>query len=283
MKLIKGISVYGDKIPVYGQLSINDTGVRAVDSLNGLEYDADSFVPNQDWRNLTKQELRLLVKQDEKFTNYSKSLYLGEIPQNIKGLFYDLGLEKCKHPDDVYPTFEKNKNLVKNINEELDSFLGDFSSSNDYKFHRITRAMPNRETITCHYIENNFIYIGLHIDQSRPFKIHSAYKSGNRISINLSKETRTLLFTNLTLIQVYNLIGQKTDLSKIKLTPNNITSVFFKHFPNYPVIKMEIKPYQFYIAPTDNFFHDASTYGRKEIDVTIVYTGVFDQLPHRKN
>ncbi|CAL2102581.1 conserved protein of unknown function [Tenacibaculum sp. 190130A14a] len=279
MKLVKGIDIFGGIPNIQNQLQVNSSGVHTAETRNGIQYDANSYIPKHDWRSLSKEETKLLVNNTTQFSNYSKSLYIGEIPHNLKKLFTSLGLENCKHPDEVYPAFEKNKELVKKINEELHFFLENSSSTKDYKFHRITRAMPNRETITCHYIDDAFIYIGLHIDQSRPFKVHTAYKSGNRISINLSNESRTLLFTNLTLIQAYNLLSQKIDVKKTELSPNNITQYFFKYFPDYPVIKMEIKPYQFYVAPTDNFFHDASTYGNKEIDMTIVYTGLFDQLP----
>ena len=278
MKLLKGIRVFGSVENVLDQVSIN-SGVRNVDKIDGLQYDVNSYIPNHNWRKLTKEEENSLIAKKAKFQDYSKNLYIGEVPGHLKNLFQSLGLKNCKHPDDVYPAFQNNQELVKEINKELHLFLENCSSSKNYKFHRITRAMPNRETITCHYIDNAFIYIGMHIDQSRPFTIHTAYKSGNRISINLSNEPRTLMFTNLTLIQAYNLINQKKDLKKRTLNSNNITSCFFEHYPDYPVIRMEIKPYQCYVAPTDNFFHDASTYGNKEIDMTIVYTGVFDQLP----
>ncbi|AXT62761.1 hypothetical protein D1816_21250 [Aquimarina sp. AD10] len=278
MKLKKGMRIYGHIEGILEQISVN-TGVRAVDEHNGMKYFEDSYVPLHTWRLLTHQESKLVIEDQTKFSDYSKNLYLGEISNTLRDLFKSLNLGTCTHPDQVYPKFQDNKALVEKINEELHAFLKDCSSIGNYKFHRITRAMPNRETITSHYIDEIFMYIGLHIDQSKHFKIHTAHKSGNRISINLSNETRTLVFTNLTLIQVYNLLSQKIDLKRIKLDPDNIAAYFFKYYPDYPVIKLEIKPYQYYVAPTDNFFHDASTIGNKDIDMTIVYTGLFDQLP----
>ncbi len=62
-----------------------------------------------------------------------------------------------------------------------------------------------------------------------------------------------------------------------KITTANIVESFFKRYSDYPVLRLELKPFQYYIAPTDNFIHDGSTLGNKQIDLTIVYTGIFDK------
>lgn len=278
MKLQKGMRVFGSIEDISDQIVIN-SGVHNVHEYNGLTYFKDAYVPLQTWRSLTDAESRLLVAKRAKFSDHSKSVYVGEIPEKLKEVFQPLDLKSCTIPNEVLPKFHDNKKIVKKINKELHAFLKDLSSTGNFKFHRVTRAIANKETISYHLMGETQTHIGLHIDQSRRFKIHTAYKSGNRISINLSEETRTLIFTNLTLIQIYNLLSQKIDLSKIDLNPDNIAELFYIHYPDYPVVKVAIKPYQYYVAPTDNFFHDASTVGNKEIDVTIVYTGLFDQLP----
>ena len=111
----------------------------------------------------------------------------------------------------------------------------------------------------------------MHIDESRIFTPYSAYKSDNRISINISEESRYLFYVNLSLRQISNLI------KNTEITASNIVEKFFEQNPNYPIIRLEIKPYQYYIAPTDNFIHDGSTLGNKKHDITIVYTGIFDK------
>ncbi|MEM9920246.1 MAG: hypothetical protein AAF990_19275 [Bacteroidota bacterium] len=274
MNLKKGLNVYSNLSTIADQLSINNGTVEAID-IAGLNYEDGAHIPQKGWRSLNARERKLLIAKASD-VHYSKSLYVGEIPTKLKHLLQSLGLDQCTHPDQVFPKFEENETLVKKVTKELNGFLRHLSSNQDYKFHRITRAMPNRETITCHYVDEAFIYIGLHIDQSKHFTIHSAYKSGNRISINLSKETRTLAFINLTLIQVFNMLKEKIDTHKTIVDPDNIAQLFFKYYPNYPTTKVALKPYQYYVAPTDNFLHDASTVGNKEIDITLVYTGLFD-------
>lgn len=275
MKLKKGLSVCSNLTTITDQLSINSGTVPAND-IQGLNYHQGSHVPKKDWRELREEEIKALIVNNPEMIHYSKSLYIGEIPNKLKKSFQALGLDKCEILDEVIPKFSEKEKEVKKITKELHKFFKHLSSKRDYKFHRITKAMPNRETITCHYIDEKFIYIGLHIDQSKPFTIHSAYKSGNRISINLSKEPRELAFINLSLIQIFNMLKDKMDTEKTLVDPDNISSYFFKHYPDYPTTKVQLKPYQYYVAPTDNFLHDATTFGSKEIDITIVYTGVFD-------
>lgn len=278
MKLKRGIRVFGNVKNLSSQLQIN-TGTREVLEHNGVQYFEDSYIPLQTWQTVPAPELKKLDATGKKFSHYSKNLYVGQIPKKIEDAFRLLNLDNCKSPDEVFPRFKAHKKDVKKINTVLHKFLEKCSSTGNFKFHKITRAMPDKETMTSFHVEGDFLHLGLHIDQSRHFTIHSAHKSGNRISINLGNETRSLIFTNLSMIQVYNMIREKVDVTTIELNPDTIAPHFFKLYPDYPVLKLDIKPYQYYIAPTDNFFHDASTMGTQQIDITIIYTGIFDQLP----
>lgn len=281
MNLKKGLNVYSDLPSISKQMFINE-GTNPSDPKSELNFLEGSYVPKHNWRSLKIKEQQLLISNGNHL-EYSKCISVGNIPSRLKNIFEELNLKECSHPDEVQPKIKNNETIVKRLSNELDLFLNNFSSNKVYKFHRITKAMPNRETITCHYFNQKFIYIGLHIDQSKDFTIHSAHKSGNRLSINLSNETRSLIFINLSLIQIFNMVKEKIDVTKIEISTNNIAYYFFKYYPDYPAIKLDQKPYQYYVAPTDNFFHDASTLNNTEIDITIVYTGVFDLFNKKVN
>jgi hypothetical protein len=274
MSLKKGILLKTDLSDFDKQLTINNGTVTA-STQTGLTYQHGSFIPKSDWQPLDKHQRSVL--HSGRHQGYNNTIRLGEIPLPLREGFVKLGLHNCINPDDVLPAVRKHQQMVQTLSAELGAFFGSFSSTGDYKFHRITRAMPNRETITCHYIDEQFIYIGLHLDRSRLYEPHTAYRSGNRISINLGKESRSLAIVNLSLIQAFNMINKKT-AGSITIDADNITALFFQNYPDYPIVKIELKPYQYYIAPTDNFFHDATTMGMTALDVTLVYTGVFDKI-----
>lgn len=208
----------------------------------------------------------------------AKYIYIGQIPDSLREALGSLGLDEVTNLDQVLPEVKKQEEAVRKLSVQLDDFLRPLSSARKYRFHKITRAMPGRETVSNHWIRDKSVYIGLHIDQSRLFTPHTAHKSGNRISINLSKETRHLAFINLSMIQAYKMIKEKTDPAGTVINADNIALLFFQHYPDYPVVRLAVRPYQYYIAPTDNFFHDAMTIGNQKLDVTIVYTGVFDTI-----
>ncbi|PWN69287.1 hypothetical protein C1631_014625 [Chryseobacterium phosphatilyticum] len=275
MNLKEGIRVYSRQIEnIKDQISIN-SGVLPVHNTNPeIEYYHNAYLPNPEWRALTDWEYKQIFTANEDSRMFN-TLGMGEIPRSLEKLFQNLKLNECESLFDVPKQFEKNEELIRKLNEELNTFLDQKSVTGNYKFHRIARSLPDMQSTTFHHTgDNTFKYTGLHIDKSIFFTPHTAYKSDNRISINVSAESRFLYFINLTLRQIYTKIQKK---NSEKITSENIVEEFFKLYPHYPVLRLEIKPYQYYIAPTDNFIHDGTTLGNKFFDITMVYTGVFDK------
>ena len=274
MQLKKGITIHTPLAGIAEQVAINNGTMRA-GKATGLNYYRDSFIPKTTWRSLNSTEEKALISA-EPFSEYGKHIFIGELPAGLKRSLITLGLHECTEMDQVVPRVKSREKQVKNISRRIDDLIRPFSSTGHYKFHRITRALPNWATTTRFFINDEFVFIGLHIDQSRPFTPFTAARSDNRISLNLGSETRYLALINLTLKQVVNMIKEKTGLPYSEINTANISTLFFKHFPGYPAIRLAIKPYQYYIAPTDNFLHDATTLYNTKLDVTFVYVGLFD-------
>ena len=273
MKLRKGVQIYSEIETISNQIEINNGVTKAI-SNNQITYLKNAYIPKKTWRNITKSEKILLTTSNHYLEKY-KSIFIGELPLNLKNILSLLKLQNCKTLAQVYPKIREKEETLKLVNKNINKFLSTHSMDHEHKFHRLTRSMPNRDTITCHYINNKFFYPGLHIDKSCFFTPFTAYKSGNRVSINLSKESRYFIYINLTLQQIAYMLRNNNQKLYKSMNVNNIVELFFLCYPNYPVIKVEVKPYQYYIAPTDNIIHDASTLNNKNIDITLVYTGNF--------
>lgn len=56
--------------------------------------------------------------------------------------------------------------------------------------------------------------------------IHTAHKFGNRISINLSSESRSFIFINLSLIEDFNMLKKKVSLNENDINIANIPTIF---------------------------------------------------------
>lgn len=241
-------------------------------------YIDEAYIPKRDWKSLNKEEKRVLNPHSN-LKDYNH-IYLGELPQKAKELFRKIDFSNCKNREDVMACFAKDQGLTMALNTELNNFLSSISNNKPFHLHCITTNLPNVEMVACDItrLPENFTieekkYMGLHNDGTQYMTLHTTHKFGNRICINIGTETRYFLYMNLSMIQVYNLLKKKTDISK--LTVYNVAETFFKHYPDYPVIKIKQEPYQYYIAPTDNCFHDGSTLGNKELDINMVYFGNF--------
>jgi hypothetical protein len=243
-------------------------------------FEADAFVPRRNWRNLNDREIRIL-KANERCRE-ANTICLGDIPGNLKRLFQQLALDECKDRNEIFEKFRSRPELTLAINQATDSFLQTKSNGKPFHFHYLGSNLPNLTVVACdttvmaaNYREQDKKYMGIHNDGTKYVSTHRIHTLGNRLTINLGKETRSFLFVNLTMTQALNMLAKKIDPSKHTIDIVNIAKYFFMHFPDYPVIKIDQKPYQYYIAPTDNCFHDGSTAGMTALDVIIVYFGAF--------
>ena len=288
MKLRKGISIYNQLPEGYAAVSINSGTVFHTEqpaemvSFQGYsyrpEYEEYAYVAKRDRRSLSEDEVACLQADDGR--NDYNTVYLGEIPEALKDQFRKLGLADSKGREEVMERLKQNAEDTRHLNEGINAFLQPMAGNKPFHFHCLGINFPNIEMVACDttklptgYELKDVRYMGMHNDGTTKMTIHTAHKFGNRISINLSRETRSFLFVNLSMIQAFNMLKRKTNVAEVNI--GNIPRVFFKHFPDYPVIRVRQKPYQYYIAATDNCFHDGSTLGNSELDICFVYFGAF--------
>jgi hypothetical protein len=120
------------------------------------------------------------------------------------------------------------------------------------------------------------LFAGLHLDSWDYLPFRRRHLARNRICINLGRETRYFLLINLTLKQLFaelNLVDPDDiyqDYRGVRL-PNK----FMQAFPDYPVVRLAIHPGEAYIAPTENFIHDATSIGKALPDWNMTFLGNF--------
>ena len=238
-----------------------------------------AVVPKHDWRELTSAERSILVGTAHQCYN---AVTLGDTTIELKELFDQLQITDLTSREAVLNRIRSKPILVKAMSEVMQQFLLPMSQNRPFHFHCIAANLPNLELVACDVrkLPPNFtiperIYEGLHNDGTKSMRIHTMHTRGNRMTINLGKESRIFYFTNLTLRQAYQMLKATVNQPQEKITSYNIAPLFFKTFPDYPVVKIIQKPYEYYIAPTDNCFHDGSTLGNSALDINMVYFGSF--------
>lgn len=238
----------------------------------------NAYVPKHDWRSLDSKENKSLLGKKYCYN----TITIGEINHEIRDYFEKLQITELTNRESVIEKMKSNPKIVQSITESIQKFLLPISQNQPFNFHCIAANLPNLELVACDIskLHAGFTiperkYEGLHNDGTKSMKIHSMYKKGNRITVNIGKQSRIFYFINLTLSQAFNMLKSETKFIHEDINIQNIGTLFFKTFPNYPVIKVIQKPYEFYIAPTDNCFHDGSTLGNSALDINMVYFGFF--------
>lgn len=225
------------------------------------------------WRELLENELESLILNTFN-CDYKSNIGIIKIPESIQELFDSIKVKEVKSYDDLNEIKSNNTinylQAVDSLNEYFENYL--FSNQKIHKigFHI---GMSDKEAATRN---KNGTYTGFHVDYWDELKLSVIEKATNRICVNLGKNDRYFLFINLTLKQIYSKINVKDKKSFIKYDNQELLKAFFTLFPNYPVIKMKIKPYEGYIAPTENMIHDGSTEGNYSTDITLTTRGYFN-------
>lgn len=239
-----------------------------------FEYFDHSYIPKDDWRNLNVSEYNLLANNIE--INNRNFIKIDYIPTNIVDLIHKLSLNNLNSRSEIFSNFENNIDIVDELNKKLENFIYSISENLNYEFYKLV-VFPKK--VITSGISNDEItgerkFLGLHIDRSTHFNIENASNSKNRICFNIGDEERELYLINLSLSQIKAKLAEK-GYNDIDIDTNNITDLFFKEFIDYPVLKIKIKPYQYYIAPTDNYIHDGTTINKDKLDITLTYLGYF--------
>lgn len=290
LKLKKGIGLYSSLQDGFDRVYINSgTLPYKEQELQPIKFGNwdfvplfhdKAYVPRHDWRALAPIELAQL-NVNTRQQDYN-SIFIGDTPAELKQIFEELEITDLTSREEVMARIRERGTIVKKMSDGLQNFLFPKANNKPFKFNCIAANLPNLELVACDIskLHPGFTvperkYEGLHNDGTKFMKIHTVHKAGNRITINLGKQSRFFYFINLSLIQVFNMIKSKLTFEDEKISIYNIAPYFFKYFPDYPVIKIIQKPYEYYIAPTDNCFHDGSTLGNTSLDINMVYFGSF--------
>ena len=290
MELKKGIMLFNESDETYNNITINSGVLPANEQeIPKVEYgsysyyplyEEDARLPKRNWRSLTKKEISIL-RPTEKRTD-TNTIYTGKLPDNLVELLEKLELKKSTSRAEVFERFQADKSTTEKVNKMMEAFLNTKANGKPHKIHYLGTNLPNMEVVACDttvmpkgYKEEDKVYLGIHNDGTYYVPFRTIRNSGNRLTINLGLETRYFMFINLTMSQAYNMIKKNFDLTNHTVDVINISKYFYACFPDYPVLRIEQKPYEYYVAPTDNCFHDGCTLGNKELDIVLAYLGAF--------
>lgn len=284
LKGIKVITEHNSSINILERLSISSGTIerKGTDYYNLRKYKPSSFIPKNDWRELTKSEQKKIIgfSNSDNESAHKNSIGLITIPKLLKKEFLDIGFGKCKNADDYNNIYATKMDKVKALPKKMGHFLATLITKGygfkDIELFCISFEKPSIETVAYDVQDNE--YFGLHIDDGLKNSIFSRTTNPNRLSINLGIEPRYLFFVNLSARQIFNLVSRHEPLLKTHpkaISTRELVVKFFTHYPDYPVFRLKQMPFEAYFALTDNIIHDGSTLDKEYPDITIVFIGHF--------
>lgn len=208
------------------------------------QYANTAYLPKEPWRQMMNHEMPLLIKKQK---NYSSSATLLRVPKEIIDPFMHLGLPLINTRNAFYSALSTPEGqwAISNAEKYVDSYL---VKGEGFK---IIPVFNEPGLTTTAFVPERNHFIGLHVDYLFQQTIFQRQNSANRISINLGNQDRYLIYINFTLDDLIELLQPSPSC-----TTDELVLHFFQRFPNYPVIRVTIKPGEAYIAPTQNLIHD---------------------------
>lgn len=253
------------------RLSVN-SGASLADLDQG--YAPNAIVPKDDWRPLTDMEQKFLLNREE-MPPPSRVVSLLSLSQEQWQPLEEAQFRKLKTPEEV-AAFQKRPD-IHGLFQPLYAFFSAYLASPDEIVLTPFLTKPaNRRTVTTSLANGKERGIGIHLDTWDKLSLEKLPQARNRICINGGTEPRWFLFFNLTVAKMCALLEEKGE--------NNTQELFGKHqllhrflelYPGYPMVRLRVDPWEAYMAPTENLFHDATTLGTHEIDVHMTCRGHF--------
>jgi hypothetical protein len=242
------------------------SGTTAIETSQYPEYIDGAFVPREPWRKPHRDELFSLCCARFSFLPSSTVGIVTLSSSNLKAL---KTLVRVK-PEPTYGSERLMSHQIEAIKEMLNEDGIAFASKDKSICYGASPHPPKLRTVT----RTPNYFVGLHIDSWDKSLLYERSSSSNRVSVNIGEEDRFFLFLNLTLAGMAHYLNINVNPLNM-IVPDKVATNFMTKYPDYPIIRVRIRPGEAYIAPTENIIHDASTVDTKNTGWVVNIRGFF--------
>jgi len=256
-----GIFIYDND---FNRLNVSD-GAVLVSELNGVPCKKVTYIPKPPWLNNSCIKYELNESNE---SNYLLNVSVGKLNNNLIQQLQKIKIGECKTLRDLYIIQESTeyKNCIQSIIKYLSRFNFDVKNMTQHSLYFCDESLCNN-TFNKHDNE----YLGMHLDSYERQMLNDRNKSRNRICINLGVQSRFLLFYRTPIMEMAKQIKSTSDNQNI----NEIYAKYMSLNIKEPIYRIEVKPFEFYIAPTESIIHDGSNWPSSSPDINLVFRGRF--------
>lgn len=248
-------------------------GTRFIHEYDQDDYQESAVVPNQPWKSIQNDvfESTDLLSPE---SIYHRAIWLVDLSTHEDIIrFSQTTLRSVRRQADVTCIESTEYQMA------IDSILKateQFRLKNEFSLAGISVNPPNLETVTRNMRTGK--RTGLHIDSWDCKALNSRALCSNRICINLSANDRWFLFYPISVERIYAHMLQavSTDLNLHEaLLPTTLPVFVTDLYPLWPIYRLRIRPFEAYIAPTENLIHDGSSLNSLTADISMTVRGFF--------
>jgi hypothetical protein len=257
--LRRGVPVFLDEVPAAAaDLSrrlwiASGTERLALEGQQGTKYEKGIFVPREDWRAPSGEERALLEGRGA--CNLAADIRVFAIPVWLHQFFWDLDPARLVAGPEFSAKVEDR--LFNAFCAEAGAALGAAGIPSRRLNVRFQKARARSTTFDPEF----GTFVGLHVDnfERRPIDLHD--RSFPRLVVNLGLQSRSFVFINLPLIELLEPAGipHSAETYRRYSWAYPLAHAFMAAQPDYPVLRLELRPGEGYCAPTQNLVHDGYT------------------------
>ncbi|MGH9341124.1 MAG: hypothetical protein ACRD1R_16395 [Acidobacteriota bacterium] len=224
----------------------------------------DARVPVPEWRLATQEENAVLWSATTPQTHRGVGIVRLLGPQLVR-LFAERS--------DIFERADDADTLKHPLIGLLLDIIGNAGLAASHVFSaRIGRDQPGQITMT--KAVDHDARIGLHIDRWDRLSVDELELSSNRVSINLGPVDRHFIFLNQTAASMAAMLKRaNVHIARDVLA---IGRAFMSTLPDYPIVRLRLRPGEAYVAPTENILHDGSSAGVLETNRYLSIRGRFN-------
>ena len=241
-------------------------GCIEADEINGVNSLPLTFVPKMPWKTINDKDKEILFNSGKPQTT---DVSLIKVPRFLKKEFEKLKISEISTQNEIN-NLQRTQSYKKLLNQVINYYKKYNDDNIDIIPHSLYFGAPNLSNNTFNRDKN--VYIGMHLDSFERSELGDRINARNRICINLGKDSRYLLFYNISLSTMYELVKEDKD---VKNNVNMIYKKFALKYQETPIYRLEVKPYEAYIAPTEYIIHDGSSWSSHNPDLNLVLRGKF--------
>ena len=267
----KDILIHADQ-DILNRIELS-SGTQLTEKLNGKTAAPGTFIPKAPWRKPSNEEQNILFATANDKPQF-QSVGLVTMPAELKRKWQSLNIEDAVTETDIQVIMSKTDYPF--TLEATKSWVSQYQSvKEDMIVHRLACIDKGLTTVTYHPHEKR--YLGLHLDSWEKQPLSELHQVRNRFCINLGRDIRYFLFVNLQIGKLQELTNQPRESR-----PRKLIQDFLAQYPDYPVIRIPLQPFEAYIAPTENIIHDGSSLHQRYQDVQITFRSFFGVRPVSK-